>query len=161
MRSRCCPERGRAHRRDRSQFDEFTWTPQGGDSLRPCLRIHTRLTRVGVIVSAADAGMDAIVPATFGGRARHRPQGHRRRRAARRDARPSAGMSRRCRRSPRSLQRRAAARLKPHDRAIVAVRLVDPTYHEIATRVGLRLIELHSGIELGGDREAVPPIEGG
>jgi DNA-binding NarL/FixJ family response regulator len=135
--------------------------PSRGDRLGLCLRIHARLPRTRVIVYAADAGIDAIVPATFAGahgiidKAAAVGELLDAIRAVGRDEPAMPAIT-------PSLQRRAAARLQPQDRAILAMRLAGTTSDEIATTIGLRPRDLQARseailAELGGHAAAQPP----
>jgi DNA-binding NarL/FixJ family response regulator len=112
----------------------------------------------------AEAGIDAIVPATFAGahaivdKAADIGELLDAIRAVARDqpAMPAITLS---------LQRRAAVRLQLLDRAILAMHLAGTPRHEIAATVGLRPRELEARTkailaELGGHAAATPPDRG-
>jgi DNA-binding NarL/FixJ family response regulator len=108
------------------------------EALRLCLRVRGRQFRARVVVYAPHTGFDTIVPATFAG--------------AHAVVDKAAGLAELLAavRAPAPrlpaltplMQRRAAARLEPLDRAILAMTLAGTPAREIARVVGLGSVAL-------------------
>ncbi|HEX6023690.1 MAG TPA: hypothetical protein VFZ00_16980 [Solirubrobacter sp.] len=107
------------------------------DHLQLCLTVRARHPRARVVLYAAGAGFDMIVPAAFAGAAAivDKASGTHELLAAIRGERGLPTIT------PR-LQRRAAARLGGTDRAILAMRLAGTPDRDIAATVGMPRREL-------------------
>ena len=109
--------------------------PDGEDQLALCLDVAAKLPRARVVVVAEDPGLalaaafarvDGVVPATADV-------------CALLDVLRAAARGEHCLPAvPAAVQRRAAARLGTHDRAILAMRLAGTAERDIAVTVGLR-----------------------
>jgi DNA-binding NarL/FixJ family response regulator len=108
------------------------------EALRLCLRVRGRQFRARIVVYAAQTGFDTIVPATFAGAHAvvDKAAGLSDLLAAVRDPDPRLPLL-----TP-LMQRRAAARLEPLDRAILAMALAHTPAREIARVVGLGSVAL-------------------
>ena len=137
---------------------------RAGDGLRTCRRVRALTPSPRVVVYAADIGIDAIVPATFAGanaivnKAADPLALLDAIRAAARDEPAMPPIT-------PLLQRRAATRLQPQDRAILAMRLAGTPNHEIAPTVRLtpRQLEARSDAilaELAGHAAITSPAIG-
>jgi DNA-binding NarL/FixJ family response regulator len=108
------------------------------EGLRLCMRVRVRQFRARVVVYAAQTGFDTIVPATFAG-------AH-----AVVDKAADLGDLLAAVRTPAPqlpaltplMQRRAAARLEPLDRAILAMTLAGTPARDVARIVGLGSVAL-------------------
>jgi DNA-binding NarL/FixJ family response regulator len=106
------------------------------DGLRLCQRARARHPRVRVVLYAAETGFDTVVPARFAGA----------RAVVDKSARVADLLA--AIRAPELppltplMQRRAAARLEPADRAILAMTLAGTPAREIAGVVGLGTVAL-------------------
>jgi DNA-binding NarL/FixJ family response regulator len=111
------------------------------DQLQLCLRVRARHPRARVVLYAAGAGFDMIVPAAFAGAAAivDKASGTPELLAAIRGERGLPAIT------PR-LQRRAAERLGGTDRAILAMRLAGTPDRDIAATVGMPRDELSGRI---------------
>jgi DNA-binding NarL/FixJ family response regulator len=111
------------------------------DQLQLCVTVRARHPRPRVVLYAAGAGLDTIVPAAFAGAAAivDKASGTHELLAAVRGERGLPTIT------PR-LQRRAAERLSGTDRAIFAMRLAGTPNREIAATVGMPRNELSGRI---------------